>query len=309
MKQGIIIQTTGANHIVDSKGEILSCSIKGKLRLKDYKTTNPVAVGDIVDFEQNDNKTGTIVNIHSRKNYIVRKSTNLSKSSHIIAANIDQAIFVFTLTKPLTTTTFLDRFLVSAESYSIPVIIVFNKIDIYSEKEINRVAEIMATYAEIGYKVIELSVKKSFNINAIKEILKDKLSVIAGHSGVGKTSIINAISSNHNLKTAEISTLHDSGKHTTTFAQMLQLSFGGYIIDTPGIRAFGIINLKKEEIFHYFPEIFETSKKCKYYNCTHINEPDCAVKQAVEDGSIAWTRYKSYLNIVLDEDDKHRQPE
>ena len=308
MKQGTIIQTTGANHIVNSDGKIFSCTIKGKLRLKDNKSTNPIAVGDIVDFEEVDSKNGTIVNIHERKNCIVRKSTNLSKSSHVIAANIDQAIFVFTLTKPLTTTTFLDRFLVSAESYSIPTVIVFNKIDIYSQEEINNVAAIMATYDEIGYKVIELSVKKQINIEAIKDILKDKVSVIAGNSGVGKTSIINAVSPNHNLKTAEISTSHDSGKHTTTFAQMLQLPFGGYIIDTPGIKAFGIIELKKEEISHYFPEIFKIAKNCKYYNCTHINEPSCAVKQAVEDGNIAWTRYKSYLNIVLDDDNKHRLP-
>ncbi len=309
MKTGTIIQTTGSNHVVDSDGYIYNCIIRGKLRLKGYKSTNPVAVGDIVDFDPVDDKNGVILKIHERKNCIIRKSTNLSKESHIIAANIDQAIFIYTMREPVTTTVFMDRFLVAAESYSIPVIIIFNKIDIYKEEEFDEVAEIMATYSEIGYKIIETSIEKKYNLEAIKNILKDKVNLISGHSGVGKTSLINAVAPEYNLKTGKISDLHGSGKHTTTYAQLLSLPFGGYIIDTPGIRGFGLIQLKREEIYHFFPEIFEISKKCKYYNCIHLNEPGCAVKEAVENGEIAWSRYKSYLNIVLDEDSKHRQSE
>lgn len=306
MKTGKVIQTTGANHLIEFDGDVYSCTIKGKLRLKGYKSTNPLAVGDVVDFEAEDEKTGVIVKIHERKNCIIRKSTNLSKETHIIASNIDQAVILFTLRNPETTTVFLDRFLAAAESYSIPVIIVFNKTDIYRPEEFDALAEIMATYDEIGYKIILSSVEKNKNIDAISEVLKGKTSVISGHSGVGKTSLINALSPGLQLKTAIISESHQSGKHTTTFAQMFKLPLGGYIIDTPGIRGFGLVQLKKEEIYHYFPEIFAMSHNCKYQNCTHINEPECAVKKAVEEGNIAYSRYKSYLNIFLDEDDKHR---
>lgn len=309
MKTGTIIQSTGASQIVDSDGKIYACTIRGKLRLEGFKSTSPVAVGDIVDFELINESKGIITKIHERKNCIIRKSTNLSKASHVIAANIDQAIFIFTLRNPVTTTVFLDRFLVAAESYSIPTIIIFNKIDIYREEEFNEIAAIMATYDEIGYKIIETSLTKKHNIDAVKEILKDKVSLISGHSGVGKTSLINTIVPDYKLKIADISDSHHSGRHTTTFAQMLPLPFGGFIIDTPGIRGFGIIDIKKEEIYHFFPEFFKISKDCKYYNCTHINEPGCAVKYAVEEGEIAWSRYRSYLNIISDEDDKHRVSE
>lgn len=306
---GVIIQTTGANHIVESKETLYNCIIRGKLRLKAYKSTNPVAVGDIVDFELIDESNGIIVKIHERKNCIIRKSTNLSKESHIIASNIDQAIFIFTMRNPVTTTVFLDRFLVAAESYSIPAIILFNKIDIYKSEEFNEVAELMATYDEIGYKIIETSVANNYNLELVKEILKDRVTLISGHSGVGKTSLINAIVPELNLKTAEISESHYSGKHTTTFARMLALPFGGHIIDTPGIRGFGLIEIKKEEVYHFFPEFFKMAENCKYYNCTHLNEPECAVKEAVENGLISWSRYKSYLNIIMDEADKHRVSE
>jgi ribosome biogenesis GTPase len=309
MKTGTVIQSTGSNHIVDAGNIFYNCTIRGKLRLKGYKSTNPVAVGDIVDFVVIGEKNGVIVKIHERKNCIIRKSINLSRESHIIAANIDQAIFIYTMREPETTTVFMDRFLVAAESYSIPVVIVFNKIDIYKEEEFNEIAGIMATYDEIGYKIVETSVVKKYNLDTIKEILKDKTSLISGHSGVGKTSLINALVPEFNLKVAEISDSHGSGRHTTTYAQLLSLPFGGYIIDTPGIRGFGLIQLKKEEIYHFFPEIFEISKNCKYYNCIHINEPGCAVKEAVENGEIAWSRYRSYLNIVLDEDSKYRLSE
>lgn len=305
LKTGTVIQSNGSNCIVASDNQKYDCVIKGKLRQKGYNSTNPVAVGDIVEFDISI-EPATIASIHERRNCIIRKSTNLSKQSHIIAANIDQAVFVFTMHHPETTTVFLDRFLVSAESYSIPTIIIFNKIDIYKPEEFDQVAELMATYAEIGYKVLDVSVTKNHNIDAVREILKDKVSLISGQSGVGKTSIVNAVSG-LNLKTASISESHDSGKHTTSFAQMLPLDFGGYIIDTPGVRAFGLVELERNCISHYFPEIFKTAENCRFYNCTHTNEPGCAVKEAVENGEIAWSRYHSYTNIFFDEDEKHRR--
>lgn len=305
LKTGTVIQSNGSNCIVASDNQKYDCVIKGKLRQKGYNSTNPVAVGDIVEFDISI-EPATIASIHERRNCIIRKSTNLSKQSHIIAANIDQAVFVFTMHHPETTTVFLDRFLVSAESYSIPTIIIFNKIDIYKPEEFDQVAELMATYAEIGYKVLDVSVTKNHNIDAVREILKDKVSLISGQSGVGKTSIVNAVSG-LNLKTASISESHESGKHTTSFAQMLPLDFGGYIIDTPGVRAFGLVELERNFISHYFPEIFKTAENCRFYNCTHTNEPGCAVKEAVENGEIAWSRYHSYTNIFFDEDEKHRR--
>ena len=305
LKTGTVIQSNGSNCIVASEKQKYDCVIKGKLRQKGYNSTNPVAVGDIVEFDISI-EPATIASIHERRNCIIRKSTNLSKQSHIIAANIDQAVFVFTMHHPETTTVFLDRFLVAAESYSIPTIIIFNKIDIYKPEEFDQVAELMATYAEIGYKVLDVSVTKNHNIDAVREILKDKVSLISGQSGVGKTSIVNAVSG-LNLKTASISESHDSGKHTTSFAQMLPLDFGGYIIDTPGVRAFGLVELERNCISHYFPEIFKTAENCRFYNCTHTNEPGCAVKEAVENGEIAWSRYHSYTNIFFDEDEKHRR--
>jgi len=306
MITGKVIQSTGSGYIVKTESEELSCSIRGKLRLKGYRSTNPVAVGDNVKIEILDENTGVITKILPRKNCIIRRSTNLSKLSHVLASNIDQTVFVFTLRNPVTTTTFLDRFLVSAEAYSIPTIIVFNKADIYSEDEYPEIAELMATYNEIGYQVIATSIINKLGIEELRTALKDKTSLIAGHSGVGKTALINTVSPGMNLKIGDISEAHSTGKHTTTYARMHYLPFNAWIIDSPGIKAYGIIELKNEEIYHYFPEIFRISKNCKYYNCNHVNEPQCAVKKAVEDGEIAWWRYKSYLNIVLDENDKHR---
>ncbi len=305
MKTGQVIQSTGAYYFVKSDGELYQCVIRGKLRLKGYRSTNPVAVGDFVDFDDTD-EVSVIKKIHIRKNCLVRKSTNLSKDTHIIASNVDQAVFVFTLRNPVTTTVFLDRFLVAAESYSIVPVIIFNKVDIYKEEEFPEVAELMAVYDQIGYKVLSTSAKNKFNLNEFKDLLKDKTSILAGHSGVGKSSLINSIAPGFDLKVSEISDSHHSGKHTTTFAKMLELPFGGYIIDSPGIKAFGLVEIKKEEIYHMFPEIFGIAKDCKFHNCTHINEPECAVKDAVETGEIYWGRYKSYLNIVLDDNDKHR---
>ncbi len=305
LNKGTVIQSNGGNYIVSCDNKNYDCVIKGKLRLKGYNSTNPIAVGDFVEFDIS-KSPAVITQIFDRRNCIIRKSTNLSKQSHIIAANIDQAVFVFTMRQPETTTVFLDRFLVSAESYSIPTIIIFNKIDIYKPEEFDAVAELMATYDQIGYKVIDVSVTKKHNLDTVRDILKDKISLISGQSGVGKTSIVNAISG-LNLKTGSISELHDSGKHTTSFAQMLPLDFGGYIIDTPGVRAFGLSELERNCISHYFPEIFKTAENCRFGNCTHTNEPGCAVKDAVENGDIAWSRYHSYTNIFFDEDEKHRR--
>jgi len=306
---GIVTQSLGAYYTVESNNNIFRCIIRGKLRLIGFSSTNPIAVGDVVDFEKISENEGVIIKIHERRNCIIRKSTNLSKKSHIIASNIDKAIFIFTLRNPVTTTVFMDRYLVAAEAYNIPVVIVFNKIDIYTKEEIEQVAELMAVYHDIGYKVIGTSIKTGQNLDELKSELDNCVCVLGGHSGVGKSSLLNTIIPGLNLKTAEISEVHNSGKHTTTFARMIKLKENTYVIDTPGIRGFGIVDLKRDEIYHYFKEIFRISHNCKYYNCQHINEPGCAVKQALDDSEIYWTRYKSYLNIYFDEDDKHRQKE
>ncbi len=309
MKKGLVLQSTGANYLVESENKNFLCTVKGRLRLNTSRETNPVAVGDYVEFEQISETQGVISGVETRKNCIVRKSTNLSKESHIIAANIDQAIFLHSLKSPVTTTVFMDRLLVAAESYSIEPLIIFNKIDLYNQTEIEEVASLMATYEDLGYKVIACSLLKKQNIQLIIETIKNKINVIAGHSGTGKSSLIKIIAPELNLKIGNISKYHSAGKHTTTHATMHKLPFGGAIIDTPGIRAFGLVNLKKEEIWHYFPEIFKTAQNCYYGNCQHTNEPDCAVKVAVENGEIAYSRYLSYLNIILDENEKYRSKE
>ncbi len=306
---GVITQSTGALYTVKTDNNIFHCTARGKLRLEGFKSTNPIAVGDIVDFEPINEQEGVITNIHERRNCIIRKASNLSKKSHVIAANIDKAIFIFTLRNPVTTTVFMDRYLVAAEAYNIPVIIVFNKIDIYTKEEIEQVAELMAVYSDIGYKVIGTSIITGFNLDEIKAELNNSVCVLGGHSGVGKSSLLNAIVPGLNLKTAEISEAHLSGKHITTYAKMIKLNENTFVIDTPGIRGFGIVDLKKEEIYHYFKEIFKISHNCKYNNCQHINEPGCAVKKAVNSGEVYWTRYKSYLNIYFDDDEKHRHKE
>ncbi len=310
MKQGLIIKSTGSHYLVkDIDNKIFECKIKGKFRIKGIRSTNPVAVGDIVDFIMPENaELGFITNIHDRKNYIIRKSINLSKRSHIIAANVDAAFLIVTLAYPKTSTEFIDRYLVSAQAYNIPVNIVFNKIDIYDKETLKKLKELKDVYEKIGYNCIETSATKKINLQIIKNLLKNKISVISGHSGVGKSTLINAIDNKLNIKTSEISEFHKTGKHTTTLTEMFELSSGGYIIDTPGIKGFGIIDMDKEEIYHFFPEIFQLSKNCQYYNCTHIHEPNCAVKKAVETGIISLSRYNSYLSIMFDdEDNKYRQ--
>ena len=310
MRQGLIIKSTGSHYLIkDKNSNKFECKIKGKFRIKGIRSTNPIAVGDIVDFIMPENEQlGFITNIHDRKNYIIRKSINLSKRSHIIAANIDAAFLIVTLVMPKTSTEFIDRYLVSAQAYRIPVNIIFNKIDIYDNETKNKLKELKLLYEKIGYNCIEASATKNINIQIIKDLLKNKINVISGHSGVGKSTLINAIDNKLQLKTSKISDIHNTGKHTTTLTEMFEISSGGYIIDTPGIKGFGIIDMDKEEIYHFFPEIFKFSKDCQYYNCTHIHEPNCAVKKAVENGEISLSRYNSYLSIMLeDENNKYRQ--
>ncbi len=307
MLRGQVIQTTGNKCIVKNEDEKYDCTLKGRFRLKGIRSTNPVSVGDFVEFELIKDNKGVINNILPRKNCILRKSSNLSKETHVIASNIDQAVVIFTLCNPETTTVFLDRVLVSLESYSISAVILFNKIDIYNKSQKQELTEINNIYKKIAYKTLEISVTEKINLDKVKAILKNKVSVIVGHSGVGKSSLINVIEPGINLKTGKISDYHKSGQHTTPYAKMLELSFGGYITDTPGIKGFGLVDIKKEEVSHFFPEFFKMSKNCRYYNCTHLHEPDCAVIDSVRNGDISISRYKSYLNIVLDENDKHRQ--
>ena len=308
LKEGIVIKSTGSHYLVRCGQEApIACKIKGKFRLDDNQATNPVAVGDRVafDIEKND-KTGVITEIFERKNYIIRKSTNLSKQTQILAANIDQAILLVTINFPVTTTVFIDRFLATAEAYNIPAILLFNKIDLYDFKIPDEMKYLMKIYSDIGYPSICLSAEKQENFDEIKNLLKDKITLMAGHSGTGKSTLVNRLEPCLNLKTTEISAAHKTGKHTTTFAEMHQFSFGGYIIDTPGIRGFGLASMEKEELYHFFREIFEISKNCRFYNCTHIHEPGCAVVEAVEKEIIAPSRYQSYISIFFNKDEKYR---
>lgn len=313
MKKGIVIKSTGSWYTVETEyGEKFECKIKGKFRIKDIKSTNPIAVGDKVEFtvqsSTNDNKEhniGLISGIEDRKNYIIRRSQNLSKQSHIIAANIDQAVLVVTLFYPVTTTTFIDRYLASAEAYRIPVLIVFNKNDRLTDDQKKALNSIIDIYTKIGYSCITTSATTLFGIENLKNALKNKINVVNGHSGVGKSTLINILEPGLNLKTMDISDFHNTGKHTTTFTTLYKLSFGGYIIDTPGIKAFGMLEMEAWEISHYFPEIFKISRDCQYNNCSHTHEPGCAVKVAVKIGKIAVSRFISYLGL-LETDEKYR---
>ncbi len=306
---GRVYKSTGSWYWVKSEGVLYKCRIKGKFRIKGIKSTNPIAVGDEVDFyieKKGDEQVGIIEVIHKRKNCIVRKSVNLSKQTHILASNIDQVFLLITINNPPTLTTFIDRFLATAEAYSIEVILLFNKIDTYSIDEKAEILYLKDIYEPIGYKCIEVSALKSTNIDKIKDLMKGKTSVFSGHSGVGKTTLVNAIEPTLNLKTKEISELHKQGQHTTTFAEMFDLSFDAQIIDTPGIKGFGIVDMDKNELGDYFPEFFKLKQDCKFNNCIHINEPNCAVKQALEEEEISWSRYKSYLQIIEGEEENYR---
>jgi ribosome biogenesis GTPase len=309
VRKGLVIKSTGSWYQVKTdEGKIVGCKIRGKFRMQGIKTTNPLAVGDVVDFKTDEKaEMGVITNIHQRKNYIIRKSINLSHRAHILAANIDQALLIVTLAKPRTYPEFIDRFLVSAEAYSIPTEIIFNKIDLYDEETMQEMHQLISTYTKIGYPCYAISAKQNNGVSEIADLLAGKISVIAGHSGIGKSTLINSIQPGLNLKTKEISDAHDSGMHTTTYPEMHDLSNNGYIIDTPGVKGFGVIDMEKEEISHFFPEMFAVLKDCQYYNCTHSHEQNCAVKRAVEEGKISATRYKSYINLLAgDDDEKYR---
>lgn len=304
LKQGLVIKSTGSWYSVrENNGNVINCRIKGKFRLKDIKTTNPISVGDVVNFEIVDEDGGVIKSIEERKNYIIRKSVNLSKRAHIIASNIDIAFLVVTLYEPKTFVSFIDRFLVSAEAYRIPAVIIFNKVDILNKEQNKELEELINIYEKIGYPCIKTSVTENYNLDKVKELMKDKVTVFSGHSGVGKSSLINALDNNISIKTSEISEQHKQGKHTTTFAEMHELNFGGFIIDTPGIRGLGLVDIEKEELSHYYPEMRAIMNECKFNNCVHINEPNCAVKEAVKTGEISESRYNTYYNIYNEVDD------
>lgn len=298
--KGLIIKSTGSWYQVintDTK-MIYEARIRGKFKLIKTRLTNPLAVGDFVEFQLEQDDIAWITKIEPRKNYLIRKSVNLSKEAHIIASNIDLACFIFTLKHPETSLGFLDRFLACCEAYNIQPLILFNKMDVLFDEETEVVKDIEALYRNIGYETLEISSYSNLNLDLLQEKIQDKTSVFFGHSGSGKSTLVNALQPDLNLKTGEISETHLKGKHTTTFAQMHFWNFGGAVIDTPGVREFAMIDFEKEEIQHYFPEIFETGRNCKFHNCLHINEPKCAVLDALEDDEIEESRYITYLKLM-----------
>lgn len=302
--QGLVIKSTGSWYeVVTESGETINCRIKGKFRTLDIKTTNPIAVGDQVDVEREpDQDTGLIINLHPRKNYIIRKSVNLSKQAQIIAANLDQAFLIVTLASPRTSLGFIDRFLVTAEAYAIPAKLIFNKLDLFSEEGLEILKQYQEIYEKAGYPCYNVSALEQTNLEQIIELLKDQVTLVSGHSGVGKSTLINALLPGSQLKTGDISDWSDKGKHTTTFAEMFELPFGGYLIDTPGIRELGVFDIEKQELGRLFPEIRELMSDCKFHNCRHINEPGCAVLKAVENDKIEPSRYDSYVSIYHNND-------
>jgi len=302
---GIVVKSTGSWYeVMKSSGEIINCRLKGKFRLQGLKHTNPVTVGDKINYEMEPNsENGVIFSIEPRKNYIIRKSSNLSKQTHIIASNIDQAILMVTIAFPTTSLGFIDRFLVTAEAYHIPTTIIFNKVDLCTDGLEDVLQETIDLYhKKVGYDYLKTSVNDKIGLDEVKELLQNKTTLVAGHSGVGKSSLLNAIEHNLNLRTGIISKTSFNGQHTTTFAQMHPLSFGGFIIDTPGIREFGVVDLNNAELSHYFKEMKPFIGKCKFNNCQHIHEPQCAVLEALETGQIPAERYQSYLSIMANED-------
>jgi len=308
LEKGVVLKSTGSRYrVLYEEGKIIDCSIKGKLRIKEFRTTNPIAVGDNILFEI-DRKTnsGIITEVLDRRNWILRKSSNLSKHSQILAANIDQVFLMITIILPETPVEFIDRFLITAEAYRVPARIIINKTDLYGEIESAKMEYLESIYKNIGYDCIRLSLKELTNLEVLRDMMKGKTSLISGFSGVGKSTLLNVFNPLLNLKTAEISYYHKQGKHITTFPEMHQMPFGGFVIDTPGIRGFGVVDMEKNEIYHFFREIFVKSKECRFNNCLHLDEPGCAVRSAVEKGEIAFLRYKSYLNIMDGDDRKYR---
>lgn len=307
--KGTVYKSTGSWYQVKAEdGQFYECRIKGKFRIKGIKNTNPVAVGDrvVFDIEEGEEKQGVIKKIAERDNYIIRRSVNLSKQTHIIAANIDQVFLLVTLNNPPTFTTFIDRFLVTAEAYDVKAVLLFNKVDTYNEDELAEIKFMAAMYRSIGYECIGISAKTGKNVDKVKEMMRGKTSMFSGHSGTGKSTLINALEPELDLKTSEISQQHKQGQHTTTFAEMFDLSFDARIIDTPGIKGFGVVDIEREELGDYFPEFFRLKHECKFNNCLHLEEPQCAVKEALEEGEIAWSRYKSYIQILEGEDENYR---
>ena len=307
--KGLVIKNTGSWYTVRTEdGKDIESKIKGNFRLKGIRTTNPIAVGDYVQIETNQEGTAFITEIEARKNYIIRRASNLSKQSHIIAANVDQAMLIVTVNYPITTTVFTDRFLATAEAYRVPVKLVFNKIDRYNAEDREYLEGLIHLYTTIGYRCSKLCARSEEGLDLLRDELKNKITVLSGHSGVGKSTIINKLVPNAKLRTGDISEYHNKGMHTTTFSEMISLPDGGYIIDTPGIKGFGTIDMEEAEISHYFPEIFKISSNCKFGDCTHRHEPGCAVLKAVEEHYISESRYKSYLSILDDKDEsKYRE--
>ena len=307
---GTVYKSTGSWYYVKSEeNKFYNCRIKGKFRMKGIKSTNPIAVGDVVDFDLDetvDEVNGIITNIHDRKNYIVRKSVNLSKQTHIIASNIDIGFLIVTINNPTTTTSFIDRFLVTAKAYGIEAILIFNKIDTFDEATLDEQLYLQHTYQEIGYKCLRVSATDNKGVSELMDLMKGKVSMFSGHSGVGKSTLVNAIEPTLNLKTKEISNSHAQGQHTTTFAEMFDLSNNIRIIDTPGIRGFGMVDMEKQEVSDYFPEFFALKEDCKFNNCLHKEEPHCAIKKALDEDKIAWSRYQSYLKILEGDEEHYR---
>lgn len=299
--RGLVLKSMGSSYRVSiDSGEVLDCGIRGKFRIKGLKLTNPVAVGDIVEIELGGLGANVITEIHKRKNYIIRKSVNLSKQYHILASNVDLAILVVTIDKPATSFEFIDRFLVTAEAYDIPVLLLVNKIDLYGDSEIERLTELISIYEEIGYEIKLVSVLKKQNLKVIKDLCRDKITAVFGHSGVGKSSLLNEMVIGYEQITAEISDMHQQGVHTTTFAEMLPLEGGGYVVDTPGIKGLGVVDIEKNELGNYFKEFKALKSECHFNDCVHINEPKCVIKSAVEAEVISPWRYRSYLSMYDD---------
>jgi ribosome biogenesis GTPase / thiamine phosphate phosphatase len=299
--QGVVFKSTGSWYVVkDGSGKLWNARMKGVFKLDDITSTNPIAVGDIVDFEEENanEQTATITKIHDRRNHINRQSPKIKSQQHIVAANIDQSLLIATIKEPRTSQGFIDRFLVACEMYHVPAIILFNKIDLYKDKDIEKFEKLKEVYENIGYKVVDISLKENQNIDHIKELLKDNTTLISGHSGVGKSTFINAVLPHLQIKTQDISGWSGKGQHTTTFAEMYELPFGGKIIDTPGMKEFGLVDIERQELSGYFPEMKERLNDCQFNNCLHVNEPGCAIKQAVIDGEIDEDRYVSYYNML-----------
>lgn len=307
---GLVYKSTGSNYWVKTaSGVLFECRIKGKFRIQGIKSTNPIAVGDVVDFDieiSSGKEIGIIKHIHDRKNYLARRSVNLSKQLHILAANIDQAFLLVTLNNPPTLTGFIDRFLATCEAYDIKVIILFNKSDTYEGDAVFELKFLKQLYEKIGYECYEISAKQGTHTELLQNLMKDKITLLAGHSGVGKSTLVNSLDANLSIKTKNISEQHQQGQHTTTFAEMYDLNFGARIIDSPGIKGFGIFDMEKEEIGHFFPEFFALKSHCRFHNCLHMEEPGCAVKEALEQEEIAWSRYQNYVQM-LDGDSNYRE--